>query len=160
MDQVLQLYPWLTVAITAMLPIIEVRGAVPVAITVYHLHPLLAIIIAVLASMIPAILLLLFLERVTKWLQSIHPVFDHFFVWLFKRTYHRHSARFERWGSLALMLFVAVPLPFTGVWTGALLAYVFGIQFKHAAVFIAAGSLIAAIIVAAISLGGLFIFSL
>ncbi len=160
MEGLLQFNPYAAVIITAMLPIIEVRGAIPVAIAAYGIHPLLAIVLSVIASLVPVIILLLFLEKVTNWLRRLHPSLEHFFSWLFKRTHHRHSAKFERWGSLALMLFVAVPLPFTGAWTGTLLAYLFGIKFQHAILFIAAGSLIAAIIVAAVSLGGITVLSL
>lgn len=160
MENIFHFNPYAAVIITAMLPIVEVRGAIPVAMAVYGMHPLLAIALSVVASLVPVVILLLFLERVTNWLRSLHPSLSHFFGWLFKRTHHRHTAKFERWGSLALMLFVAIPLPFTGAWTGALLAYLFGIKFHHAILFIVAGSLIAAIIVAAVSLGGITILSL
>jgi len=116
--------------------------------------------LSVVASLVPVVILLLFLEKVTNWLRALHPSLDHFFSWLFKRTHYRHTAKFERWGSLALMLFVAIPLPFTGAWTGTLLSYLFGIKFHHAILFIAVGSLIAAIIVAAVSLGGITVLSL
>lgn len=160
MNGIFQFDPYVTVLVTAMLPIIEVRGAVPVAIAVYGMHPLLAIGLSVAASLVPVVLLLLFLERATNWLRSLHASLDRFFSWLFQRTHHRHTAKFERWGSFALMLFVAIPLPFTGAWTGTLLAYLFGIKFHHAVFFIAAGSLIAATIMAAASLGGIAILSL
>ncbi len=149
-----QIHPYAAVVITAMLPLVELRGAIPVAIGAYHLPPLLALGLAVVGNLVPVVVLLLILDRATAWLRALHPRVDHWFGWFFARTHHRHSAKFERWGSLALMLFVAVPLPLTGAWTGALLAYVFGIKFNHALVFIGAGVLIAGVIVTLASLGG------
>ncbi|HCL47421.1 TPA: ligand-binding protein SH3 [Patescibacteria group bacterium] len=137
-----------------MLPLVELRGAIPIAIGAYHLSPLLALGLAVVGNLIPIVVLLLLLERVTKWLRALHPSVDKWFAWFFAHTHRRHSAKFERWGSLALMLFVAVPLPMTGAWTGTLLAYLFGIKFHHALVFISTGVLIAGIIVLLASLGG------
>lgn len=160
METILQLNPYIAVGVVSMLPLFEVRGAIPLGIAGYGLHPLVVILVSVIASLVPVVFLLLFLEKVTGWLRSLHPRIDDFFAWLFKRTYHKHSLRFERWGSLALMLFVGIPMPFTGAWTGALLAYLFGFKFHYAMLFIAVGSLLAAIIVAAASLGGLAALSL
>lgn len=154
LETISQLHPYLVVGLTAMLPLIELRGAIPVGIIVYGLHPLLAILLAVVGNLLPVVILLLGLERLTRWMRTLHPSLDRFFAWLFAHTHRRHSAKFERWGSLALMLFVAVPLPITGAWTGTLLAYLFGIKFHHALLFIGAGVVIAGVIVAAASVGG------
>jgi len=144
----------------AMLPLIELRGAIPIGIGVYFLSPLLVLGVALLGNMIPVILVLLFLDPVTKWLRSLARPIDKFFSWLFVHTYRKHSAKFDRWGSWALMLFVAVPLPVTGGWTGALLAYIFGIKLKYALPNILIGLLIASGLVTFITLGGIWILGL
>ena len=103
---------------------------------------------------------ILFLEPVTNWLRKFHKIFDKFFKWLFTHTHRKHSAKFDRWGSLALMLFVAIPLPITGGWTGALLAYLFGIKLRFAIPNILIGLLVAGILVTSITLGGIWALSL
>ncbi len=145
---------------TAMLPVIELRGAIPLGIGIYHLSPLLVLVVALLGNIIPVILILLFLEPVTKWLRSLARPIDKFFSWLFAHTYRKHSAKFDRWGSLALMLFVAVPLPITGGWTGAFLAYLFGIKLKYALPNILIGLLIASGLVTFVTLGGIWMLGL
>ena len=73
--------------------------------------------------------------------------FDKFFTFLFERTRRKHSKKFEKWGALALITFVAIPLPITGGWSGALAAFVFGIPFKKALPLIFSGVIIAGVIV-------------
>ena len=141
-----------------MLPLIELRGSIPIAIGAYHLSPGLALALSVVGNIIPVVILLLLLDRITTWARTLHPRIDKWFNRFFARTYRRHSAQFEHWGSLALMLFVAVPLPMTGAWTGALLAYLFGIKFINALLSIGVGVLIAGVIVTLVSLGGLVAF--
>lgn len=70
-----------------------------------------------------------------------------FFNWLFNRTRKKTQAKIEKYGSLALILFVAIPLPYTGAWTGSLAAWLFGIPFKKSILNIFIGILIAGIIV-------------
>jgi uncharacterized membrane protein len=72
---------------------------------------------------------------------------DRFFTWLFSRTRRKHSRSFERWRDLALCFFVAIPLPGTGAWSGALAAFVFGVPFRRAMVAITCGVLIAGVVV-------------
>ncbi|HHI30654.1 ligand-binding protein SH3 [Methanosarcinales archaeon ex4484_138] len=137
---------WLATILISTLPIFELRGAVPVAIGIYHINPLEAYVLAVIGNVIPVIPLLLFLEPVSNYLRRYRS-WDRFFEWLFTRAHHTHSESFERCGTIALALFVAVPLPVTGAWTGCAAAFVLGIQFKHALAAITAGILIAGIIV-------------
>ena len=147
-----------TVLIAAM-PIAELRGAIPVAIRLYGMDPLTAYLLAVIGNMLPVVPLLLFLESVSDYMRR-WAFWDVFFNWLFRRTYHRHNAMYERYGTIALALFVAIPLPVTGAWTGCAAAFVFGIQFRHALLAILAGVLIAGIIVTTITLGGVGVLSL
>lgn len=143
---------WLVVLIIAMLPVSELRGAIPLAIGVYHFDPLTAYFIAVIGNFLPVIPLLLLLEPVSSFLRRYRS-WDVFFTWLFARTHREHSERFERYGSLALALFVAVPLPVTGAWTGCAAAFVFGIRFRHALPAVTAGILIAGVIVTLFTVG-------
>jgi uncharacterized membrane protein len=146
-------------ALLAAMPVGELRVAIPVAIGVYGMDPLTAYIVAVIGNMLPVIPLLLFLESVSNYLRR-WVFWDVFFNWLFTRTYHRHNGKFEKYGTIALLFFVAIPLPVTGAWTGCAAAFVFGIQFRHAFLAILGGVMLAGIIVTSIVLGGVGILDL
>jgi len=160
LEAIRQLNPYLSVAVTAMLPVLELRGSIPLGVIIFGMNPFITVVLSIVAMMITTVLWFLFLRYITDWARSLHPTIDKFFEWLFAKTYHRHNANFERWGSWALMIFVATPLPFTGAWTGALLAHLFGIKFVRAMVFIVIGLLITGLIMVAISLGGVRILGL
>lgn len=145
--------PQLIIFLMAALPISELRGAIPLALGVYHFSPLNAFTWAVLGNLIPVIFLLWLLGPLSKYLSHHVYFFNRFFVWLFERTRRKHNHRFEIWGSLALIAFVAVPLPMTGGWTGAVAAFVFGVPFKRALPLIFLGIIIAGAIVTLISIG-------
>lgn len=155
---------WAATVIIAMMPVAELRGALTIALAPaevggYGMAVPEAYFLAVIGNMIPVIPLLLFLGPVSDFLRR-WKVWDVFFTWLFTRTQHKHNARFEKYGTLALTLFVAVPLPVTGAWTGCAAAFVFGIEFRHALLAIFTGVLIAGIVVTALTLAGIGIFEL
>lgn len=150
--------PWLAVVLMAMLPVAELRLAIPVAILVLKLDPLYAFILAVTGNMIPVIPLLLFLGPVSDFLRRWR-IWDVFFTWLFRRTHHNHSERFERYGTIALSIFVGVPLPVTGAWTGCAAAFVFGITFRNAFAAISFGVLLSGIVVTLLTVTGVNILN-
>jgi uncharacterized membrane protein len=146
-------------ALLAAMPVGELRVAIPVAIGVYGMDPWTAYVLAVIGNMLPVVPLLLFLESVSNYLRR-WVFWDVFFNWLFTRTYHRHNGKFEKYGTIALLFFVAIPLPVTGAWTGCAAAFVFGIQFRHAFLAILGGVMLAGIIVTSVVLGGVGILDL
>ena len=151
--------PDLTTFVIAMLPIVELRGAIPYAIGAGLPWPE-AYVLAVLGNLVPVVPLLLFLGPVSEWLRRI-PVFDRFFDWLFART-RKRSRLVQTYGPWGLALFVAIPLPVTGGWTGAALAYLLGIPFRRSFPAIALGVALAGVVVTlavmgVIGLGGVFI---
>jgi uncharacterized membrane protein len=155
---------WAATVIIAMLPVSELRGALtialaPVEVGGYGMAVHEAYFLAVVGNMIPVIPLLLFLEPVSDFLRR-WKMWDIFFTWLFTHTQQRHNSRFEKYGTMALTLFVAVPLPVTGAWTGCAAAFVFGIKFRHALLAIFTGVLISGIVVTAITITGIGIFGL
>ncbi|MCK4592165.1 small multi-drug export protein [Candidatus Parcubacteria bacterium] len=145
--------PEIATFIISMLPISELRGAIPVAIGIYHLNPIEAYFLAVIGNIIPVIFILKYIEPVSKYLMSKCEFFNKFFIYLFEHTRKKHNGKFEKWGALALITFVAIPLPITGGWSGALAAFVFGIPFKKAFPLISLGVMIAGVIVTGLSLG-------
>ncbi len=142
---------WFSVILVAAMPISELRGAIPVAI-MYGFDPFTAYVLAVIGNLIPVVPLLLWLKPVSNELRR-YKSWDKFFDWLFTRTHHRHSDYFEKYGAIALSLFVAIPLPVTGAWTGCAAAFVFGIKLRHSLPAIFLGVLIAGLIVTLTSLG-------
>lgn len=129
----------------SMLPIIELRAGIPFGIE-SGLSWQSAFFWAALGNIIAAFLVLLLLDPVSKFLRKHFNFFERFFSWLFARTHRKHSQKIEVWGLISLMLFVAIPLPGTGAWTGAVIAYIFGIDLKKAFALISLGILIAGII--------------
>ncbi|HOW13459.1 small multi-drug export protein [Methanosarcina sp.] len=150
---------WLAVMVIGAIPISELRGAIPVAMGVYGMRPVEAYFLSVIGNLIPVIPLLLFLEPVSNYLRR-YRIFDIFFTWLFSRTRRNHNDNFEKYGLLALTIFVAVPLPVTGAWTGCAAAFVFGVKFRHSFPAIAAGVMIAGIIVTAVTMTGMGLLEL
>lgn len=144
---------WLAIILIAMLPIAELRLSIPIAILWFGFDPVTAYLLSVFGNMIPVVPLLLFLEPVSNFLRRWR-LFDVFFTRLFTRTHHNHSARFEKYGTFALAMFVGVPLPVTGAWTGCAAAFVFGINFRHSMAAILAGVLLAGLIVTVLTVTG------
>lgn len=145
--------PELAIFIISMLPVSELRGAIPMAIGVYHLSPLQAYVIAVIGNIVPVIFILKYIEPVSNYLASKSKFFKMFFMRLFEYTRKKHNGKFEKWGALALITFVAIPLPITGGWSGAIAAFVFGIPLKKALPLISFGIMIAGVIMTGLSLG-------
>jgi uncharacterized membrane protein len=134
------------------LPIVELRGAIPVGIGVLHMPWWRVFLIAVVGNMIPVPLILLFLGPLSRGCMRTR-VGRRFFEWLFART-RRKTAEIEKYETLGLAIFVAIPLPATGAWTGAMAAFLMGIGFKHALFSIFLGVLVAGIIMTVLSLLG------
>jgi uncharacterized membrane protein len=134
---------WLRTFFIAMIPILELRGAIPLAHNVWGMPLWETYIWAVLGNLLPVPFILLFLEPVSNWLRRHSNLMDRFFIWLFARTRKKHGKTFEKWRYLALCLFVAIPLPGTGAWTGALAAFVFNVPFWPAFTAIFFGVLLA-----------------
>ncbi len=128
-----------------MLPFIELRGAIPYGF-IMGLNPILIFFIAIAGNMVPVPFILLFLEDVERYLRKWEKI-ARLMDWLFERTYRKANKKVRRWEYLALLFFVAIPLPGTGAWTGSLIAYLFKIDLKKAILMIFLGVLIAGIIV-------------
>lgn len=147
----------LIVILISMLPLSELRLSIPIAIYAFELDPFTAFYLSVIGNMIPVVPLLLFLEPVSNFLRR-WKIGDIFFTWLFERTHRKHNEKFEKYGSIGLAIFVGVPLPVTGAWTGCAAAFVFGFKFKNAFLAILAGVIIAGSIMTTLTVMGIKIF--
>ena len=150
--------PELTTLVIAALPIIELRGSIPYGVGVAGLHWLPVYAISVAGNLLPVLPLLLYLGPVSRWMSRL-PALGRFFDWVFARA-RRKSGAVERYGPWGLALFVAIPLPVTGAWTGCAAAYVLGMPFRRSFPAIAGGVLVAGVVVTlavqgVIGLGGL-----
>ncbi|MEO0085290.1 MAG: small multi-drug export protein [candidate division WOR-3 bacterium] len=144
--------PELVVLLIATLPIVELRGAVPVGIIVLGLPWWQAVLWSLVGNIAPIVVVLLLLERLVKWLSRI-PFFRRFFDWLYARALRRSGAiqRYEFWG---LVTFVGIPLPMTGAWTGAVAAKVLRLSYWRSLVAIIVGVVMAAVVVTFVSVLG------
>ena len=149
---------WLEVLALAASPISELRGAIPWAILKHHFPWYYAFLVAVIGNLLPVPFILLFLDTFSRLLSKIG-IFERMLNWLFERT-RRRGKMINRYERIGLALFVAIPLPVTGAWTGSLAAVLFGLKFKHAFLSIFIGILIAGVIVTCATLLGWTIFSL
>lgn len=137
----------LIILLISMLPVIELKGAIPLAITKYNLPWWQAYIFGVLGSMISAVIIILLLGVVSDWLSKKFKIFNKFFTWLFERTRNKHAKKMESYQELALFLISAIPIPVLGgVWTAALVAFIFNVNIKKALLFILLGTLVAGMI--------------
>lgn len=133
------------VVLLGMTPFGELRAAIPAGFFAFGLPLWQAYLLAVLGNLIPIAPLLLFFEKFVEYLGHRWYWTNRFFAWLFERTRRQHDSHFHywQWAPLALFIFVAIPLPFTGAWSGALAAIVFGIPFRQAFLSIFLGVLAA-----------------
>lgn len=130
---------------TAILPIAELRGAIPIAIGVYHFQWYYAYLFGVIGNLIPVPFILLLLNYIVPLLSKIR-FLDKLMQWYFNLT-RRRGKLVERYEWLGLAVFVAIPLPITGAWTGSILAVLLGLKFRHAFSAILVGVLVAGVIV-------------
>jgi uncharacterized membrane protein len=147
----LGLSPEIVVLILATLPIFELRGSVPIGLLLFKMPVWETAVYSILGNMLPIVFVLLLLEPAYNWL-SRYPRLNRFFEWLFKRT-RRKGKLIERLELVGLILFVSIPLPVTGAWTGSVAAFLFKIPFWKAFLAILCGVCIACFVVTLASLG-------
>ena len=138
---------------TAMTPIGELRASIPLGLSILHQPWLLVFVVSVIGNMIPPVFILWLFPKISRWLMSHSKLMNRFLTWLFERTRKKTRDKIEKYGDLALIIFVAIPLPNTGAWTGTLAAWLFGIPMKRALPNVFYGVLIAGVIVTLITTG-------
>jgi len=142
---------WFRIFFFSMIPWFESRYVIPFAIDIgwewWKAFPL-----AVVGNMLPIPFILLFFHHVEKFLRRWKS-WNGFMDRMFSHTRRRADAKIRRYEHLGLLVFVAFPVPFTGAWTGALAAFVFGVKFHKALACISAGILIAGVVVTLASMG-------
>ena len=136
--------------VLAMLPVSELRGAMIYAASL-EIPLKEALPISLIGNLIPVLPLLLMLGPVSRWC-SRFSLGERFFNWVFERARSK-SEKVKRYETFGLTLFVCIPLPVTGAWTGAAIAFVLGLKTRNAFLAIAAGVMIAGGIMSVVAYG-------
>lgn len=142
--------PDIVIFIISLFPILELRGGL-IAATLLDVPYLRALIICVIGNIIPIPFILLFIKQIFQWLKKFK-LTGRFVNWLENKTLKKRG-QIDKLGFWGLILFVGIPLPGTGGWTGALLASLLGIPVKKSSVAIGIGILLAAAIMSIITYG-------
>ena len=146
----------MTILLTV-LPVSELRGGIPYALA-HGADPFLTYFICVLANSLIAPLVFVFLNTIHKVMYGINS-YKRFFDSIVQRSRSKVHEKVEKYGYLGLALFVAVPLPVTGAYTGVLGAWIIGMEIKRSIIAITAGVFISGAIVSVISYFGIKAFS-
>jgi len=141
----------ITVIISA-LPVAELRGALPIAINWFNMPWYQAFGLAVVGNLLPVPILLFFLDSLAGFVSRVETG-KRVVNWVFEHT-RRQGNTIEKYEKIGLMLFVAIPLPVTGAWTGSIVAFLLGLKFRYAFLSILLGIIIAAAIVTSLCLLG------
>lgn len=120
----------LIVFILSLLPISELRGALLVGIPVYDMHWYAALPIATIGNLLPIPFLYFFLDRIRRLFARMGPLGT--LTEKYMASASRRAEVIKKYGKPGLAIFVAIPLPFTGAWTGTIAAYLLGMRFREA----------------------------
>ena len=135
---------------TAMVPVLELRGAIPVGV-VAGLPPAAACAAAILGNMVPVPFILLLVRRAFAWLRNTRLLGGK--ITALERRAHLKGRVVRKYRLPGLVILVAIPLPGTGAWTGALVAALLDIRMRHALPAIFLGVVIAGVIITALTMG-------
>lgn len=150
---------YLVVFFVSMVPLIELRGAIPIS-QIRHLSIVPSYMIAIIGNMLPVPIIYLFARKVLEW-GADKPVIGGFFSWCLEKGEKGGKKLQQKAGRglfLALLLFVGIPLPGTGAWTGTLAASILDMDFKSTVAAVMLGVLLAGIIMMVLSFAGVSIF--
>ena len=140
---------------TAMVPVIELRGAIPVGVAA-GLPPAVACVTAILGNLVPVPFIMLLVRRIFDWLRDTR-FFGPKIAWLERRA-HLKGRLVRKYRLLGLVILVGIPLPGTGAWTGALVAALLDIRLRNALPAILLGLVVAGGITTAVTLGLIRLF--
>lgn len=154
------MWKYLLTFLISMVPIVELRGGIPIGVSmgVPWQH---AVIICMIGNMLPVPFIFFFARKILEW-GADKPVIGKFFSWCLEKGHHggeKLQAKAGKGIFAALLLFVGIPLPGTGAWTGTLAASLLDLDFKKSIIAVALGVVLAAIIITAATLLGFAAFT-
>lgn len=138
------------VFIISLMPILELRGGL-IAASLLNVEYFRALIISIIGNILPIPFILLFIEKILIWLDSFKPTKK--ISNMLKNKVEKNKNNIEKYGYVGLILFVGIPLPGTGAWTGALIAALMQLDFKKSLICIFIGILLASIIMSILTYG-------
>ena len=144
--------------LVAMVPVVELRGAIPFGV-VRGLNLWTAIIASVLGNLVPVPFIILFIRRIFAWMRTHMPKLDGLVTRMEKKA-EKNRAAVEKYAFWGLAILVAIPLPGTGAWTGALVASLLDMRLKRALPAIGMGVAVAGLIVLVLTYGVIHIGTL
>ena len=150
--------PELQIALVTFLPFLELRASIPYGIFVLKMHWLAVFVIAVIANIILGPLIYFFLDKIIHIFLKIKFI-DNIYQRYVEKTQEKIHKYVEKYGEAAVAIFIGIPLPGSGSYSGALAAYIMGLGYKKFIIANIIGVLIAGIIVTAIILTGTTAFS-
>ena len=140
------------VFIISMCPILELRGGL-IAASLLHLNPIVSYIVCFLGNVLPIPIILWFISKILNWMRNSKKVkIKNIAAWLDKKV-DKNKAQIEKYGYLGLVIFVGIPLPGTGAWTGCLIASVLEMDKKKSLLAAIIGVFMASIIMMILSFG-------
>ena len=138
----------------AMMPFTELRLAIPLAYLKFGLPIIEATLTAIAAGIVLTMVILWILPPAVRFFEKHIPIFHRIMEKIFEKTLSKYSRKMALLGEIFLVLFVSIPLPGSGAWSGSLVAFLFGVRYWTAVKLISAGVVISGIIVAILTLGG------
>ena len=150
---------YLIIFFISMVPLVELRGAIPFS-QGFGLPIIQSYIICIIGNMLPVPIIYLFARKVLEW-GTDKPVIGKFFTWCLDKGHKGGKKLQEKAGKglfVALLLFVGIPLPGTGAWTGTLAASILDMDFKSTVAAVMLGVLLAGVIMMVVSMAGFSLF--
>ena len=136
--------------LVSMVPVLELRGAIPLGVA-GGLTPLAAMVVAIAGNMVPVPFIILFIRQIFRWLRDKGKIGI-----LVRKLEHRAAQKstiVKKYAGIGLCILVAIPLPGTGAWTGALVAALMNMRLKRALPFIFLGVVIAGYVITCLTYG-------
>jgi uncharacterized membrane protein len=154
----LDMFPeWFQIFFGSMIPWLESRYVIPYSMLQFDWEWWQIFPIAVAGNMLPVPFILLFFKFAEKFLRN-YKLWTRVMDWLFSRTRSKADSKIQKYEYLGLILFVAIPLPFTGAWTGSLIAYLFELKFSKSLITIFIGVIIAASVMTFLAVTGQYLW--
>jgi len=141
----------ITTLLISMVPVVELRGAIPIAVA-QGVDPWQAMLISIIGNMIPVPFIIVFIRSIFKWMRGKSERLN---AWVTKMENKAavKAEKVQKYEKMGLCIFVAIPLPGTGAWTGALIAAMLDMRLKSAVPMIFLGVCIAGLIVTLLTIG-------
>ena len=141
---------WLKVLMMAAVPLLEQKVSIPAGIYEYNINPISVFLLTFIGSLLPVPFILIFFNKIFEWL-SKYKLFRGIHS-LIQRKINKNRSKFEKFEEIALITFIAIPLPTTGIWTGTAIAAFLNLDFKKSVMCAVIGSFLCGIIVTGLSI--------